>query len=347
MADLHHLQVAARAEARIATGQHHAANIAVDDESLERATQLPHQRRRKDIEPVGFVEGHHRPVAAVLDVHPTRRIGVVAVGDQPVVQRFCCAHQSSSSIALARNVFHAASANVLTTPRGIRGSSPAIQYRLNSCAGPNHNAAVTPGLHRAQGSVAVVRPPPVPHGGEERPVGFVQLRAVEPVAQQQRRLAAVGGHPPQMMCDAAADPALRGVVTAQHRHESRLVLAHHLGVDRGRQRGFVREVVVQRADADLGVPSDLIERRGEAPSAANRRRADCISRPRASPADRGTRITLAQQRNPRSSGERALPGDVPADDEGLDFRSSFVGDQGLHVAQVAHDMEVEQDTVAA
>jgi hypothetical protein len=47
------------------------------------------------------------------------------------------------------------------------------------------------------------------------------------------------------------------------------------------------------------------------------------------------------------SGERALPGDVPADDEGLDFSSSFVGDQGFHVAQVAHDMEVEQDTVAA
>jgi hypothetical protein len=46
------------------------------------------------------------------------------------------------------------------------------------------------------------------------------------------------------------------------------------------------------------------------------------------------------------SGERALPGDVPADDEGLDFSSSFVGDQGFHVAQVAHDMEVEQDTVA-
>ena len=47
------------------------------------------------------------------------------------------------------------------------------------------------------------------------------------------------------------------------------------------------------------------------------------------------------------SGERALPGDVPADDEGLDFSSSFVGDQGLHVAQVTHDMEVEQDAVAA
>jgi hypothetical protein len=47
------------------------------------------------------------------------------------------------------------------------------------------------------------------------------------------------------------------------------------------------------------------------------------------------------------SGEGALPGDVPADDEGLDFSSSFVGDQGFHVAQVTHDMEVEQDTVAA
>jgi hypothetical protein len=46
------------------------------------------------------------------------------------------------------------------------------------------------------------------------------------------------------------------------------------------------------------------------------------------------------------SGESALPGDVPADDEGLDLGSSFVGDQGLHVAQVAHDMEVERDAVA-
>jgi hypothetical protein len=47
------------------------------------------------------------------------------------------------------------------------------------------------------------------------------------------------------------------------------------------------------------------------------------------------------------SGERALPGDAPADDEGLDFSSSFVGDQGFHVAQVPYDMEVEQDSVAA
>lgn len=47
------------------------------------------------------------------------------------------------------------------------------------------------------------------------------------------------------------------------------------------------------------------------------------------------------------SGEGALPGDVPADNEGLDLSSSFVGDQGFHVAQVAHDMEVERDTVAA
>src|SRR6516164_5142204 len=46
------------------------------------------------------------------------------------------------------------------------------------------------------------------------------------------------------------------------------------------------------------------------------------------------------------SGERALPGDVPADDERLDLSGSFVGDQGLHIAQMAHDVEVERDAVA-
>src|ERR1700687_4497494 len=55
-------------------------------------------------------------------------------------------------------------------------------------------------------------------------------------------------------------------------------------------------------------------------------------------------VTLANQ---EWSGERALPGDVPADDQRLDLRSAFIGDQGLHVAQVAHDMEVECDAVAA
>jgi Cys-tRNA(Pro)/Cys-tRNA(Cys) deacylase len=58
-------------------------------------------------------------------------------------------------------------------------------------------------------------------------------------------------------------------------------------------------------------------------------------------------VALRSRTNSTGSGERALPGDVPADDEGLDLGSSFVGDQGFHVAQVAHDMEVEQDTVAA
>src|SRR6201999_2363283 len=78
----HHLQVASGAETRVAAGQHHAADIAVDDESLQRATQLAHQRPRQDVEPVGFVEGHHGPVAATVDMYPPRRVRVVTFGDQ-------------------------------------------------------------------------------------------------------------------------------------------------------------------------------------------------------------------------------------------------------------------------
>jgi hypothetical protein len=38
-------------------------------------------------------------------------------------------------------------------------------------------------------------------------------------------------------------------------------VAPHLGVDGSGQRRFVREMVIQRADADLGVAPDLVERR--------------------------------------------------------------------------------------
>ncbi|PQM44657.1 hypothetical protein C1Y40_05180 [Mycobacterium talmoniae] len=115
-------------------------------EFRQRAPQLPYQRRGQRVEPVGFVERHHRAITAVLDPDPTGRPRVVTVGDHPRVKRFC--HRSSSSLALARNAVHAASAKVLMAPRGIFGSDPAIQCRLNSCAGPNHNAAVIPGCIR-------------------------------------------------------------------------------------------------------------------------------------------------------------------------------------------------------
>src|SRR3954454_8317152 len=40
-------------------------------------------------------------------------------------------------------------------------------------------------------------------------------------------------------------------------------------------------------------------------------------------------------------------GDVSSDDEGLYRLGAFVGVQGLHVGHVPHDVEVEQDAVAA
>src|SRR4029453_9017793 len=45
--------------------------------------------------------------------------------------------------------------------------------------------------------------------------------------------------------------------------------------------------------------------------------------------------------------EGADTGDVPSDDEGLDGLRAFVRVQRLHVGHVPHDVEVEQDAVAA
>jgi len=64
-----------------------------------------------------------------------------------------------------------------------------------------------------------------------------------------------------VMGDAAANPSFGGGVSAQHREESRLVFAHDLGVDGSGQRWFVREMVIHRPDADIGVTPDLVERR--------------------------------------------------------------------------------------
>src|SRR6266404_861417 len=47
------------------------------------------------------------------------------------------------------------------------------------------------------------------------------------------------------------------------------------------------------------------------------------------------------------SDESALPGDVTADDESLHLGGALEGDEGFHVAQMAHDVEVERDPVAA
>jgi len=105
-----------------------------------------------------------------------------------------------------------------------------------------------------------VRAPPVPDGGEELPIGVAQRRTVDPVTEQQPGLCSVPGHPPQVICHAASDAALRGVVLAQHGDKTRLVLADQLRVD-GRGEGrFVREVVVQRADAHLGLAPDVVQR---------------------------------------------------------------------------------------
>jgi hypothetical protein len=105
-------------------------------------------------------------------------------------------------------------------------------------------------------------------------------------------------------------------------------------------------MVVERPDADLGVAPDLLERRrdrtvGGKPAA--RRSQQPLPRLRW----HEEYSTATEDSSVNGLSEGALPGDVPADDERLDLGGSFVGDQGFHVAQVAHDMEVEQDAVAA
>ena len=92
-------------------------------------------------EPVGFVKGDHRTVAAMLDVDSLRGIGLVAGRNDGAVHGI---HFLCSSISLARNAAHAAVAKISTTSRGILASPPATQWRLYSCAGPSHSAAVTP-----------------------------------------------------------------------------------------------------------------------------------------------------------------------------------------------------------
>jgi hypothetical protein len=60
---LHHLQVTAFAETGIDTGQDDATDLGVGVEGLQGAPQLTHQRGGKDVQPVGFVERYHCPVA--------------------------------------------------------------------------------------------------------------------------------------------------------------------------------------------------------------------------------------------------------------------------------------------
>ena len=108
-----------------------------------------------------------------------------------------------------------------------------------------------------------MRTPPVPDRGEEVPIGVAQRSTVEPVTKQHAGLAAVLGHPPQVIRDAAQDAGFCGVVVAQHRDEPRLVLADQLRVDGRRESRLVREVVVERADTDLGLAPHLVQRGDE------------------------------------------------------------------------------------
>ena len=102
---------------------------------------------------------------------------------------------------------------------------------------------------------------------------LAQFRAVEPGPEQQGGLAAMGGHPPQVIGDPAADASLGGVVFAQHGDEAGLVLAEQLREDGGSERKLVREMVIQRADTHLGFATHLVE--GGRQSAVEREPASC------------------------------------------------------------------------
>src|SRR5208337_3845288 len=52
-------------------------------------------------------------------------------------------------------------------------------------------------------------------------------------------------------------------------------------------------------------------------------------------------------RRRRESGERTLPRDMTAYDEGLDLGGAFIGNKRFHIAEVAHNVEVERYAVAA
>jgi hypothetical protein len=56
------------------------------------------------------------------------------------------------------------------------------------------------------------------------------------------------------------DPLPRRVVPREGIDEALLVFTHELGVDGGDQRLLVGKVMVERPDADVGFPPNLIER---------------------------------------------------------------------------------------
>ena len=60
--------------------------------------------------------------------------------------------------------------------------------------------------------------------------------------------------------NAGSDAAFCGVVLAQHGDETRLVLADQLRVDGRGESRFVGEMVVERADAHLGLAPNLVQR---------------------------------------------------------------------------------------
>jgi hypothetical protein len=64
--------------------------------------------------------------------------------------------------------------------------------------------------------IGVMRAPPLADRGVKLPIARPQRLAVEPLGQQQQRLAAVGRHPPQMVVDTTTNAALSGLLFAQH-----------------------------------------------------------------------------------------------------------------------------------
>jgi hypothetical protein len=106
----------------IGSGHDDGADVGVGIECLQRPAELPGQWGGQHIEPVGFVERDDRPVAAVIDVHPFGRIGVIAGRNHRAVHGIHC---SFSSISLACNTADVAVATFSTTSLGSLAASDA------------------------------------------------------------------------------------------------------------------------------------------------------------------------------------------------------------------------------
>ena len=114
----------------------------------------------------------------------------------------------------------------------------------------------------AQGAVVDVGLPPRCRLCEERTVALTQRGVVlGPSSEQERGAGAIGAHPAKVETHARLDAVLGARVGAKLCQEAVLELPGQLDIERGRERGLVREVVVERANADPCLTANVLERR--------------------------------------------------------------------------------------